>query len=30
MPFVHDGIAPMMQRDMSYNYILDLNGVYIT
>lgn len=30
MPFVHDGIAPMMQRDMSYNYIIDLNGVYIT
>ena len=30
MPFVHDGIAPMMQRDMSYNHILDLNGVYIT
>lgn len=30
MPFVHDGIAPMMQRDTSYNHILDLNGVYIT
>lgn len=27
---MHDGIAPMMQRDTSYNHILDLNGVYIT